>query len=346
MSDLTIEHYITGIGLSQYIYGAERMGLPARDILLACGLEPAVALQPTQRTPQHQYESFILQLALQSGDELLGFHIGHQFMPAIYGALPALVFSSVNVREALTMGMRYQGLAGGSVEGFDASEKGSGMLFTWSMVHQNPVMRRHVTDNVFTLLAQMLRFVGGDNASAHRVTLEYAEPSADVRKVMEQLYGCSIQFSAPANQIELGAEVLDAPLNVHDPERLQVAEELARKQLAAQQHNQTWLEQVKRQIGDLMVARSPRREIVAERLNMSVRTFDRRLAEAGLTWQKLLDSMRSQLAREYLANPDMNIQLIASRLGFADVRAFQRRFRVWTGTTPSDFRHRLAGGKG
>jgi AraC-like DNA-binding protein len=91
-----------------------------------------------------------------------------------------------------------------------------------------------------------------------------------------------------------------------------------------------------------MVVRSPRRETVAERLNISVRTLDRRLAEVDLTWQKLLDSMRAQLAREYLADPEMNVQAIATRLGFADVRAFQRRFRVWTGTTPSDYRSRLA----
>ena len=31
----------------------------------------------------------------------------------------------------------------------------------------------------------------------------------------------------------------------------------------------------------------------------------------------------------------------AARLGFADVRAFQRRFKVWTGTSPSDYRSRL-----
>jgi AraC-like DNA-binding protein len=342
MSDSAAEHYMTGLGLSQYVYGAERLGLPAREILLSCGLDPALAMKPAQRIPQRQYESFILQLALQSGDEHLGFHIGHQVMPAIYGAFPALAFSAANGREALVMALRYQALAAGNVEGFEASERGDGMLFTWSMVHQNPVMRRHVTDNVFALLAHMLRFVGGSNSiGARAISLEYAPPPAEMRKTMEQLYGCPVRFSASANQIEMGPAILDAPLNIHDPEQLRVAEELARRQLAEQQQSQDWLAQVKRQVRDLMVVRSPRRETVAERLNISVRTLDRRLADVDLTWQKLLDGMRSQLAREYLADPEMNVQAIASRLGFADVRAFQRRFRVWTGTTPSDYRSRL-----
>jgi AraC-like DNA-binding protein len=336
------EHYMTGLGLSQYVYGAERLGLPAREILQSCGLDPVLALQPAQRIPQRLYENFILQLALQSGDELLGFHIGHQVMPAIYGAFPALAFGAANGREALALALRYQALAAGTVEGFEAREQGEGMVFTWSMVHQNPVMRRHVTDNVFALLAHMLRFVSGSGTiGARLVTLEYAPPSQEVRKAMEQLYGCPVRFGASANQIEMGPEILNAPLNVHDPEQLRMAEELARKQLADQQQNRDWLAQVRRQVRDLMVVRSPRRETVAERLGVSVRTLDRRLAESGLTWQKLLDAMRSQLAREYLADPEMNVQTIASRLGFADVRAFQRRFRVWTGTTPSEYRGRL-----
>ncbi|MDF1628564.1 MAG: AraC family transcriptional regulator ligand-binding domain-containing protein [Alcanivoracaceae bacterium] len=342
MSDSAAEHYMTGLGLAQYVYGAERLGLPAKEILLASGLDPVLSVQPAQRIPQRQYESFLLQLALQSGDEQLGFHIGHQVMPAIYGALPALGFSAANGREALVMGLRYQALAAGNVEGFEASEKDDGILFTWTMVHQNPVMRRHVVDNVFALLAHMWRVIsGGNSLGARIVTLEYPAPSADVRKAMEQLYGCPVRFSASSNQIDLGPLLLDAPLNIHDPEQLRVAEELARKQLAEQQQSQTWLAQVKRQVRDLMVVRSPRRETVAERLNISVRTLDRRLAEVDLTWQKLLDSLRAQLAREYLADPEMNVQAIATRLGFADVRAFQRRFRVWTGTTPSDYRSRL-----
>lgn len=335
-------HYMTGIGLSQYVYGAERLGLPAKDILRDCGLDPAVALQPTQRIPHRQYETFLLQLILQSGDEYLGFHIGHQVMPALYGALPALAFSAANGREALHMGLRYQALAAGNVEGFAVSELEDGLLCTWSMAHQNPVMRRHVTDNVFALVANMLRFITGQPQSAARaVSVEYAPPAAEQQHAMAELFGCPVRFAASANQIQLGPELLSAPLNMHDTEQLRIAEEHARRQLDAQQQTQDWLAQVRRQMHDLMAARSPRREIVADRLNVSMRTLDRRLAEAGLTWQQLLDGMRAQLAREYLADPDLTIQTVSSRLGFADVRAFQRRFRVWTGTTPSDYRNRL-----
>lgn len=336
------EHYITGLGLSQYVYGAERLGLPARDVLSACGLDPALALQPTQHISAQQYEDFIVKLALDSADEYLGFHIGHQVMPAIYGALPALAFSAATGRDALMGGLRYQALAGGTVEGFEVRETDEGLLLTWSMVHQNPVMRRHVVDNVFALLAHMLRFIlGSQSVSALRVTLEYPAPPAEMRRTMEQLYGCPVEFAADANQILLGADILDVPLSMYGTEQLQVAEELARKQLAALQQSQDWLAQVRLQMRDLMAARSPRRETVAQRLGISVRTLDRRLADAGLTWQRLLDNMRAQLAREYLADPQLSVQAIATRLGFADVRAFQRRFRVWTGTTPSDYRNRL-----
>lgn len=56
MSDSAAEHYMTGLGLSQYVYGAERLGLPAKEILIASGLDPVTAVQPAQRIPQRQYE--------------------------------------------------------------------------------------------------------------------------------------------------------------------------------------------------------------------------------------------------------------------------------------------------
>jgi AraC-like DNA-binding protein len=54
-----------------------------------------------------------------------------------------------------------------------------------------------------------------------------------------------------------------------------------------------------------------------------------------------VDSIRSQLAHEYLAQAHYKIKDVASMLGFADVRAFQRRFRHWTGVSPSQYKKSL-----
>ena len=148
---------------------------------------------------------------------------------------------------------------------------------------------------------------------------------------------CPVYFGATTTGLELAPETLSLTLNEFGDESMRMAENLARQQLEQQQSGGD-ISQIRLQVHDLMRTSAPRRELVADRLNISVRTLDRRLAEAGLTWQSLLDSLRLQLAREYLANPGMTIREVAGKLGFADIRAFQRRFRVWTGTTPTEYR--------
>jgi len=87
-----------------------------------------------------------------------------------------------------------------------------------------------------------------------------------------------------------------------------------------------------------MLSGAPRRDVVAGRLGISTRTLDRRLQSAGIGWQELLDGLRVQLAIEYLADQELTVTQIAQKLGFTEIRAFQRRFKTWTGMTPSTYR--------
>lgn len=85
---------------------------------------------------------------------------------------------------------------------------------------------------------------------------------------------------------------------------------------------------------------------VARKLGMSARTLQRRLADEGATFQRVLDTTREQLARHYLGTTAMPGAEIAFLLGFEDPNSFGRAFQDWTGTTPERARAELraAGG--
>ena len=95
-----------------------------------------------------------------------------------------------------------------------------------------------------------------------------------------------------------------------------------------------------------MIARSlaggrPEIRAVARNLNISVRTLQRRLAERGWTFQRLLDEERFAEARRAIAKPDDLLKVLASDLGFEEQASFTRAFRRWTGLSPSEYRRRL-----
>ncbi len=84
----------------------------------------------------------------------------------------------------------------------------------------------------------------------------------------------------------------------------------------------------------------PNFEMVACAFKLSGRTLRRQLAEAGTSYQKLVDGTRSEYSIHCLNNTDMSTDDIADSLGFSDVANFRHAFKKWMGMTPAAYRAR------
>jgi AraC-like DNA-binding protein len=82
----------------------------------------------------------------------------------------------------------------------------------------------------------------------------------------------------------------------------------------------------------------PSQEDVAELLNMSARTLQRKLSDGGVTYKQILDETRRVLALAYLSTPRHTVSDVTYMLGFSAGSSFTRAFRRWTGQSPSDWR--------
>ena len=98
---------------------------------------------------------------------------------------------------------------------------------------------------------------------------------------------------------------------------------------------------VTRVIGELLDSGQVSLESVAERLEITARTLRSRLAEAETSFNQLLASYRSNLARRLLARTDESIDEIVYLTGFSEPSTFYRAFKRWTGLTPIEYRRRV-----
>jgi AraC-like DNA-binding protein len=81
-----------------------------------------------------------------------------------------------------------------------------------------------------------------------------------------------------------------------------------------------------------------RASVIAARLGLSQRTLARRLALERVTFSEVLESLRDDLGRQYLSDPDLSISRIAWLLGYKEVSAFTHAFKRRTGKTPREAR--------
>jgi len=73
---------------------------------------------------------------------------------------------------------------------------------------------------------------------------------------------------------------------------------------------------------------------VSRKMAVSPRTLQRKLQQEGLSFQKVLNQVRQNLALHYLEYSNSSSAEIALLLGFDDPDSFVRAFRSWTGDTP------------
>ena len=90
-------------------------------------------------------------------------------------------------------------------------------------------------------------------------------------------------------------------------------------------------------IRDVLPHERPTVERLARRLNMSVRTLQRRTRDVGLTFEALLDEARRQSALGLIESGENTVTETAYQLGYSDPAHFTRAFRRWTGIAPREF---------
>jgi AraC-like DNA-binding protein len=79
-------------------------------------------------------------------------------------------------------------------------------------------------------------------------------------------------------------------------------------------------------------------EALSALLNVSTRTLHRQLKDEGASLQALKDEVRKTRALELLLRTTRPIKQVAVAAGFSNEKSFMRAFRVWTGTSPAEFR--------
>src|SRR5262245_25136954 len=111
-------------------------------------------------------------------------------------------------------------------------------------------------------------------------------------------FGCRIEFNAPRNALVFAADDLDSPLATGNPVLARINED-ALDRYVAHIARDTLADNVRSCIRWLLPSGAIDQSIIADSLNVSRRTMQRKLKEGGVTFRALLDETRRRLAQQY-----------------------------------------------
>jgi len=131
---------------------------------------------------------------------------------------------------------------------------------------------------------------------------------------------------------------MEVPFVTHNADLLGVVAPQLEAELTQQLAEKTFSEQAKGILKQLLAGHRPGIQDLARELHLSTRTLQRRLTEQDLTFQRLLDEARRELARHYLLQSSRELNETAYLLGYEDANSFFRAFHHWEGTSPGQWR--------
>ncbi len=299
------------------------------------GFDASLARSPDARIPLAVETLLWDEGARATGDQAFGLHAAEKIRPGIFDVLDYVVRTAPTLRESLRRLARYNRLV------HDAAiftlHEGPAVVRVEHALRAGAVQSRHAAE--FTL-ASLLVF-GSQICGAPLLPLavEFRHPAPPDLREHARLFGRTPRFSAEVNAVEFDAATLDQPSPTADPALSRLVERNAEALLALRPAPAvTQEERVRRLLPALLGEGQATLAHTAQRLKMSERSLQRRLAGEGLTFDALLEELRRDLSLRYLQDPKVAIAEVAYLVGYSEPSAFHRAFKRWTGRTPAEAR--------
>lgn len=187
----------------------------------------------------------------------------------------------------------------------------------------------------FAWMQTIARHGSGTRMSPLRV--ELMQPRDHV-KLLERHFGCAIRTGTAQNAIVFRAEDAQCPFVTRNAELLDMLAPQFDQEMKQVQVQHSFSDLVRDAIQQRLTGHRPSIDDIARDLHLSSRTLQRRLQELGLSYQRVLDEARHQMARYYLGNSVLELNEAAYLLGYEDANSFVRAFRTWEGVPPGQWR--------
>nr|WP_081484523.1 helix-turn-helix transcriptional regulator [Lachnoanaerobaculum saburreum] len=148
---------------------------------------------------------------------------------------------------------------------------------------------------------------------------------------------CDIH-SGNANKVVFNKADLEKPFISSNNTMFKYLEPELNKRLADLNIDESISNKVRSALSELLSAGEPTIEAVAEKLNMSKRSLQRKLQDENTGFQKQLNSVRESLALNYIKSTNLSVEEISFLLSYNEVNSFLRAFKIWTGKTVQQYK--------
>lgn len=308
------------------------------ELLRDAGLSTAILHDSDLYIPYPALARVLVLGARRCKDPTFGARLGYRQGLEALGALGSLLCMQATLPDAFRMMQRNLDFHARGVR-VDVDPDNDNVCIRMRFAFEKETDCSQLAGLSIALLVQGLSQLHQHNLPPTEVQL--AIPDRGDASVYEDIFAADVILGCPESSARFPALVLQLPVNPAP----QIRERLSRQWRGHwEQSSEVPLTlQVERAITALLPTGECSLDMVARIVDLHPRSLQARLKELGTGYGKLLEDTRLGLARQYLANSDMDLTNLAMNLGFSELAPFSRVFRKWSGKSPRQWRKENAG---
>lgn len=310
-------------------------GCTVEDLPAAAGVSASEVADVDARIPLAALLLLWEAAAQRIGSDTIGLTMAQAPPTGVVSIINQAVLCSANLGECWRHVIRFQHLASDGA-GLRLEEEGESVFLRFRPPEVVRAFPRYVPE--FALASCL---VGGRRATGSALlprAARFQHGKARSLSAHEELFGTQVFFDQPRCELEFDRDILRLPVKCADQAMAILMERYAEEWLARLHIPSSLLDQVRRHVYAELQSGVPSVAAIAKRLHMSERSLSRRLQQEGLSYPKLVDTVRKELAAVYLNKRNIKLTEVAFLLGFSEISAFYRAYRRWTGKTPREAR--------
>lgn len=314
----------------------EQEGVDPAPLFSECDLPLPTTTDPMVRLSNSEISRIFAASVRATGDPCFGLKVAEAFHPGNMHALGYAMLASTTLRDYCERLRNYYRIVSRNAL-IDIEESGAAFSMLARVSAADICWETH--DAFTALMVRFMRFIYGPRLNPLRVELMRPDPGREYRLRYDGFFRCPIRYDSSMIVIALEPALVDHPLpgaskelaQMHDQTVMQYLQQLDRSDI---------VNRVRAVIVDELSSCVLNKQRVAERLHMSARSLQARLAERETSFQQIMDATRRELALGYLERSTITVTEAAYLLGFSDISNFTRAFRRWTGSSPTEFRQK------
>ena len=309
-------------------------GLDVPALFHEAGLDIRLLERADARLPVEQVDRLWLLAAQCSKQPFIALNRVTVDNPTSFDTLAYAMMSCQNLAEAIVRLVQYCAVVSDAVELRVVQTDLGCRIEVIPMEASIPGRSSRLDYTIVTFLA-FCRWVTSRQIVPLGVQLSYPAPNDLMHH--QKAFACTPGFNAPLHALLLCNADLQLPLPTANAVLSRLHERAVQEHVRGMQSTGIVARMAAclvRRIGSGQVMRRD----VASDLCMSDRTLQRRLLEAGTSFQQELDALRRQLSETYLSDPTLPLASIAPLLGFAEESTFYRACQRWFARSPNQAR--------